>query len=196
MTLREITTKSRAVTVLLTALALVGVIIAGAQAASADVSYYGAHGTAGTGASTVSHTFSVWPATTPTTDYDKGQYVSYQIAARDETYSTPGAWKYYSWVGSYVVTRSSTTTCTPKDYDVILGGSGACTWSTTDTSKTGLGSYTIAGAAGHRYGVSVRFAYWVSGGWSYSPFFRAASCINEYVLQGVTFSSRGANCAT
>lgn len=174
------------------AVSLLGVT---AGPASASVAYSGAQASAYSASSTVTHRFSVSPATTPMTGWGSGQYVSYQIAARDVTYSTPGAWKTYPWQSPVVVKGVSTTTSVCNSYDVILGG-GVCHTETTPASATTLGTFTVTGYAGHRYEVQVQLGYWMGSGYAYTGWFKANDCVNTYVLNGVTFTGRGASCGT
>lgn len=177
--------------------AAVALLLLAASPASAAINYYGAYAAAFVGSSTVTHSFWVSPSTTPMTGWERGQAVYYRVAARDRTYATPGAWSTYAWQGPWTVTKSSTTVCSSNnDYDIIYGGPGACTNTTTDTSQTGLGGFTVNGYAGHRYEVQVQVAYSLGSGYSYSGWFATQDCANTYVLQGISFKSFGATCAT
>jgi hypothetical protein len=172
--------------------AVLAMLIMMTAPASAAVNYYGAVGSATVSSSTVSHLMRVTPSTTPMAGHEQGQWVIYHVAARDVTYSTPGAWKVYAWQGPFWVTKSSSVSCvqTPEDL-----GSG-CTNIVTDTSLTTLGGFTISGYALHRYEVQVEFGYAVGNSYYPSGWFKANDCFNTYVLQGVTFNRQGANCAT
>jgi len=178
--------------------AAVALLLLAASPASAAINYYGAYASAFVGSSTVTHTFTVYPQTTPMTGYENGQYAGYQLRVRDRTTTTPGAWATYAWQGWWTVTKSSSTVCAPNgSWDALFGGAGACTNFPTDTSKTDLGGgFTINGYAGHRYEVQVLAYYWLGSRYVTSGWFAAQDCYNTYVIQGISFSSYGAYCAT
>jgi len=162
--------------------------------ANAATTYYGANASAFTASSTLTHSFTVSPSTTPISGWEAGQYVVYRVAASDRTYSRPGAWKVYGWQGPWQVTKASNTTSVCTDADIIFGG--GCSTVTSDASHTDLGGFTVRGYAGHRYAVMVQIGYWTGNGYSYSHWFVANDCYNTYQIQGVTFNAYGATCGT
>lgn len=161
-----------------------GLAAMGAHVAGADPMYWTSNGgfaaDATVGCNTATHRVTVMPSVGNEPGYYSGQYVSYQVAERDVTYSTGGRWSWFAVQG-------------PFFENSYLARNGFYI-----NQPQTLPSFTFTGVAGHRYQVGVFVQWWnpASRTWEGNVSVAVTSYGQTWYSGGVSYYSNTATCWT
>jgi hypothetical protein len=134
--------------------------------ADASTFYFGSTTWANAGSSTVTHQAIVTVNTQPLAGWSS-QWITYRVAARDVTSTTPGPWAMYQAAGPWLVSA----VIQPAGYCQISGVGCADV-----IGPTTLPSFTFPGSAGHWYEVMAQVEYWTGTSYNYGPWIPIEGC--------------------